>query len=190
MIITQIASTVVLLLCSIKIATLVNSIVPEPYMDEIFHIPQAQRYCNDGIFNAQWDDKITTLPGLYIVSLPFMKLASLLSKQDQLCSTYSLRSMNIVFICMLFTIITMILSSNKKTSFPVYKSFQLTTLPLLYFFTSLYYTDIGATLFLIISFYFAKKRKIYDKRTSKYFFTQTNRFFRVHQLQYYFDKRI
>lgn len=36
--------------------------VPEPYLDEIFHIPQAQQYC-DGHWSA-WDDKITTPPGL------------------------------------------------------------------------------------------------------------------------------
>lgn len=24
----------------------VTQLVPEPYMDEIFHIPQAQKYCN------------------------------------------------------------------------------------------------------------------------------------------------
>ena len=23
----------------------ITSVVPEPYMDEIFHIPQAQKYC-------------------------------------------------------------------------------------------------------------------------------------------------
>lgn len=43
-----------------------NSVNPNPYMDEIFHIPQAQRYCN-GTF-CTWDPKITTLPGLYLFS--------------------------------------------------------------------------------------------------------------------------
>ncbi|KAF3062345.1 Dol-P-Glc:Glc(2)Man(9)GlcNAc(2)-PP-Dol alpha-1,2-glucosyltransferase [Daldinia childiae] len=33
-----------------------------PYLDEVFHIPQAQVYC-DGKFGV-WDDKITTPPGL------------------------------------------------------------------------------------------------------------------------------
>lgn len=30
--------------------------------DEVFHIPQAQKYC-EGKF-LEWDDKITTPPGL------------------------------------------------------------------------------------------------------------------------------
>lgn len=57
--------------------------VPEPYLvsparhqpilysglanthqDEIFHVPQAQKYC-EGRF-TEWDDKITTPPGLYV----------------------------------------------------------------------------------------------------------------------------
>lgn len=46
---------------------LVNDIVPQPYLDEIFHIPQAQQYCN-GEF-AKYDPKLTTPPGLYIISL-------------------------------------------------------------------------------------------------------------------------
>lgn len=57
----------------------VSEAVPEPYLvpsaspegsardadrvqDEVFHIPQAQRYC-EGRFR-DWDDKITTPPGL------------------------------------------------------------------------------------------------------------------------------
>jgi alpha-1,2-glucosyltransferase len=41
---------------------IVNQVAPEPYMDEIFHVPQAQAYCN-AQFNY-WNDKITTPPGL------------------------------------------------------------------------------------------------------------------------------
>lgn len=33
--------------------------------DEVFHIPQAQKYCQ-GKFK-EWDDKITTPPGLYVL---------------------------------------------------------------------------------------------------------------------------
>lgn len=40
----------------------VTAIVPEPYLDEIFHIPQAQAYC-EGRWDV-WDPKLTTPPGL------------------------------------------------------------------------------------------------------------------------------
>ncbi|KAL3997620.1 DIE2/ALG10 family protein [Acanthocheilonema viteae] len=43
-------------------------IVPEPYMDEIFHIDQARRFC---ALNLTWNPKITTPPALYMLSLPF-----------------------------------------------------------------------------------------------------------------------
>ncbi|KAD2805568.1 hypothetical protein E3N88_38945 [Mikania micrantha] len=46
----------------IPMSILVNLIVPEPYMDEIFHVPQAQQYCV-GNFKS-WDPMITTPPGL------------------------------------------------------------------------------------------------------------------------------
>ena len=36
---------------------LVNRIQPEAYMDEIFHIPQAQRYCNGSYFEVNLGDK-------------------------------------------------------------------------------------------------------------------------------------
>lgn len=40
--------------------------VPEPYLDEFFHIPQAQKYCE--LRWDEWDDKITTPPGLYVTA--------------------------------------------------------------------------------------------------------------------------
>ncbi|VDN02637.1 unnamed protein product [Thelazia callipaeda] len=42
-------------------------IVPEPYMDEIFHVYQTRNFC---AFNFTWDPKITTPPALYILSVP------------------------------------------------------------------------------------------------------------------------
>ena len=38
--------------------------VPAPYMDEPFHLLQTQAYCQ-GRFD-EWDEKITTFPGLYL----------------------------------------------------------------------------------------------------------------------------
>jgi alpha-1,2-glucosyltransferase len=43
----------------------VNLVVREPYMDEPFHVPQAQAYCRAQYLT--WDPKITTPPGLYVV---------------------------------------------------------------------------------------------------------------------------
>ncbi|CAI9264810.1 unnamed protein product [Lactuca saligna] len=93
--------TVALIVSSwvIPISILVNTIVPEPYMDEIFHVPQVQQYCV-GNFKS-WDPMITTPPGLYFISLAY--IASLfpgilfiqpLSSFINSCSTSVLRSTN------------------------------------------------------------------------------------------------
>ena len=47
----------------------VNSVAPEAYIDEIFHVPQCQAYCH-GRF-TEWNDKITTPPGLYVPFTPY-----------------------------------------------------------------------------------------------------------------------
>ena len=48
---------------------LVNTVVPDPYLDEVFHIPQAQQYWAGNF--TEWDPKITTPPGLYLISTFF-----------------------------------------------------------------------------------------------------------------------
>ncbi|KAK7395308.1 hypothetical protein VNO78_15859 [Psophocarpus tetragonolobus] len=63
----KITLAVIVSLWVIPTTVMVNCIVPEPYMDEIFHIPQAQQYCK-GNFGS-WDPMITTPPGLYVFSL-------------------------------------------------------------------------------------------------------------------------
>ena len=74
----------------------------DAYMDEIFHVPQTQRFCR-GDFKT-WDPKITTFPGLYLAAaIPQWLLSSsaFVSKSVgntkpavaalDLCSTLSLR---------------------------------------------------------------------------------------------------
>lgn len=41
-----------------------NRLLRLPIQDEVFHIPQAQKYCLGRW--SEWDDKITTPPGLYV----------------------------------------------------------------------------------------------------------------------------
>ena len=100
------------LLC--VVGELVDKNVPAAYMDEIFHIPQAQRYCAGNF--TQWDNKITTLPGLYVFSFglldPLFKVSSALDLNSasllDLCSTKMLRSVNlgmsIINVLLLYTI--------------------------------------------------------------------------------------
>jgi len=46
----------------IIVAYLVNDFVPNPYMDEEFHVSQAKQYC-EGNYHG-WNPKLTTPPGL------------------------------------------------------------------------------------------------------------------------------
>ena len=96
------------------VGDLVSRRVAEPYMDEVFHIPQARRYCAGNF--TQWDSKITTLPGLYVFSFglldPLFKVSSALDLTSasllDLCSTKMLRSVNlgmsIINVLLLYTI--------------------------------------------------------------------------------------
>ena len=49
-----------------------NSNLKESYMDEIFHVPQAQAYCRQGWLAADYDPLLTTPPGLYWTSTLFI----------------------------------------------------------------------------------------------------------------------
>ena len=138
-------------LISTPVLVWISSIQPEPYMDEIFHIPQAHNYC---VYNfSHWDGKITTPPGLYLSSLliysPFYLF---LTSFIELCSVFNLRATNIIFSSLNTVVIFLLLRSIHTNSNYVISSLYALTLslfPPLYFFSFLYYTDQGSTLFVL-----------------------------------------
>ncbi|CAM6044206.1 unnamed protein product [Sphagnum compactum] len=141
----------------VPVSLLVNSIVPHPYMgkiqDEIFHIPQAQEYCQGNF--RKWDPMITTFPGLYFVSLAYTgvfllgaKILGLSSSLLDLCTPAFLRSINVVFslLCyLLFVRIMRYLEPDKSLKRVFAKATLLAFYPLHWFFAFLYYTDVGST---------------------------------------------
>ncbi|MFS8025527.1 putative dolichyl-P-Glc:Glc(2)Man(9)GlcNAc(2)-PP-dolichol alpha-1,2-glucosyltransferase [Helianthus anomalus] len=148
--------TVALIVSSwaVPMSILVNHIVPEPYMDEIFHVPQAQQYCL-GNFKS-WDPMITTPPGLYFLSLPatyFIKA----------CSIAVLRSTN-GFLAVICSILVHDIIKNLKPSLDDRKatlySVVLALYPLHWFFTFLYYTDV-ASLTVVLAMYLMCLKKNY-----------------------------
>ncbi|TDH65270.1 hypothetical protein CCR75_000261 [Bremia lactucae] len=134
---------------------IVNKTVPDPYMDEIFHIPQAQKYCK-GLY-AEWDPKITTFPGLYIVSTLFAK-AVLTFRIGNSCSVAVLRSINVFFawgnivLCVLLRRHVAPQDSNA-----LLHALRITMFPPLFFFTFLYYTDGGSTFFVLLMLFLAER---------------------------------
>ncbi|XP_025106484.1 putative Dol-P-Glc:Glc(2)Man(9)GlcNAc(2)-PP-Dol alpha-1,2-glucosyltransferase isoform X6 [Pomacea canaliculata] len=134
-----------------------NNAQKEPYMDELFHVPQAQQYCAGNF--TKWDPMITTLPGLYIASLlPLYPIGFIFSKEDiaSSCTPLLLRSTNILFSVgnlYLLYLTTYKLHYNKKNGGSVVlTALTLATFPVLYFFTWLYYTDAGSTFFSLLTY--------------------------------------
>ncbi|CAI9545097.1 unnamed protein product [Staurois parvus] len=127
----------------------------DPYMDEVFHIPQAQQYCQ-GHFN-QWDPMITTLPGLYLTSVGIVKPAAWLFgwSKNVVCSSGMLRFINLLFSLgnlYMFYLILNKLHTRVSVMKRILFTFTLYVFPTLYFFTFLYYTDAGSTFFVLFTY--------------------------------------
>ncbi|KAE9297150.1 hypothetical protein PF008_g23819 [Phytophthora fragariae] len=133
----------------------VNNTVPEPYMDEIFHIPQAQKFC-EGHYD-EWDPKITTFPGLYLASTLYAKAASTLGF-GAFCSVSVLRSVNVMFavgnvgLCVLLRRHVAPRDPNA-----LLHALRVAVFPPLFFFAFLFYTDGGATFFVLLMALLAEK---------------------------------
>ncbi|TGZ81520.1 hypothetical protein EX30DRAFT_319109, partial [Ascodesmis nigricans] len=127
---------------------LINRIVPDPYLDEVFHIPQAQRYCQHG-FSAPYDPKLTTPPGLYLLSHPL----SVLLGSEIGCSPALLRAVNVVggsiVLPFVYHRIRRKLYGNTVED-AVHTAVNCTVFPLVWFFTGLYYTDVWSAVFVML----------------------------------------
>ncbi|XP_074645221.1 dol-P-Glc:Glc(2)Man(9)GlcNAc(2)-PP-Dol alpha-1,2-glucosyltransferase-like [Tubulanus polymorphus] len=136
-----------------------------PYMDEIFHIRQASKYC-EGEF-SEWDPMITTLPGLYLVSTGIFQLVARLTdfKMGEICVTFWLRCINIGFSMGNFVLLLLLIwhIHGKSKEFDKCRGLltatALTLLPTLYFFTFLYYTDSGSTFFVLLTILLGRHHK-------------------------------
>ncbi|GKA73965.1 ty3-gypsy retrotransposon protein, partial [Tanacetum coccineum] len=152
----------------IPISILVNHIVPKPYMDEIFHVPQARQYCA-GNFTT-WDPMITTPPGLYFFSLAYISslFPGILFIQPasyfiNACSIPVLRSTN-GFLAVICSILVYDIIKSLKPSLDDKKATLYTVVlalyPLHWFFTFLYYTDV-ASLTAVLAMYLMCLKKNY-----------------------------
>lgn len=150
--------------------------VPEPYLDEVFHIPQAQKYC-EGKFR-EWDDKITTPPGLYLFSVFLPQLYGKLGIDWQFrCDATSLRAGNVVSLFALAYLAllcrqeieaqlygTRLRSPSRPFSiYALHTAFNIALFPLLFFFSGLYYTDVPSTAVVVGAFLNHLKRVARDR---------------------------
>ena len=101
-------------------------------MDEPFHVPQAQRYCDN---NFEWDPKITTPPALYYLSLILAPLIG--------CSIFSLRFTNVLLGFWKYYLLAKLVPSPG----------WLYVLPIPFFYHHLYYTDTLSEVLMLQSYY-------------------------------------
>ncbi|QIW96981.1 hypothetical protein AMS68_002499 [Peltaster fructicola] len=125
--------------------------VPQPYLDEVFHIPQAQQYCA-GHWRS-WDPKITTPPGLYLSAAILSPILG--------CSTTVLRIENAVCLIVLFYGLRGLalrsrrlgdveaVRQNASRSTASHIALNTVLFPPLFFFAALYYTDVASTLAVV-----------------------------------------
>ncbi|KAI8887649.1 glycosyltransferase family 59 protein [Backusella circina FSU 941] len=138
------------LLVLVTLAVFINSHVPEPYMDEIFHIPQAQQYCQGDYYT--WDPKLTTPPGLYWIS----NLFNYITRYD-VCTVNALRFTNILFAFGLYFVLDSLTRTLHKANSRIY-TLSLVWFPIGFFYNFVYYTDSGSTFFVLLSYLLSKKR--------------------------------
>jgi len=120
----------------IAIFNALHHLAPYPLIDEIFHVPAAERYCNGNY--AYWDPKITTPPGLYIYSNLIHRLVNVFVAVE--CDTLFLRFTNVLLLPIFAVTITS-LNTFLYGSAPTTRSLFMLSYPMLLFFSCFYYTD-------------------------------------------------
>jgi alpha-1,2-glucosyltransferase len=99
----------------------------------------------------QWNPKITTLPGLYLLTIFVPK-----------CSVYALRMIPLVCSIINFYLITEIKSNGVKTNDRgrvdvLLDSLSLALLPPMFFFSLIYYTDVPSITTILLTTHFSMK---------------------------------
>lgn len=127
------------------------------FQDEVFHVGQVQEYCRGNYWH--WDPKITTPPGLYILSVLFYKITGR-------CDLDALRFVNALSLFAIFFFLLHTappvsprsarqLPSQKSTLLlplatlcpqQIHSALNVCLFPPLFFFCALYYTDVASTL--------------------------------------------
>ncbi|KAL8979506.1 MAG: hypothetical protein Q9205_005172 [Flavoplaca limonia] len=173
--------------------TRIETVVPRPYLDEFFHVQQAELYLQGRYF--EWHPKITTPPGLYSVSLFYLSCLSLVGLIDKV-NVADLRRTNVLaaaflpWICrsVLRGVVTeydglQLLDRSLPVLWPLielnHAVLNICLFPPLFFFFGLYYTDVLSSLSVLITIRQHQKRRTKSMVVAgvvSLFFRQTNIF--------------
>ncbi|KAI0067958.1 glucosyltransferase [Artomyces pyxidatus] len=155
----SLGATAFVIFTVLSVATLkeLNAQVTEPYMDEPFHVPQAQAYCNGDW--AHWDPKITTPPGLYILSVILKR--SIIFK----CTLPTLRMTPLLTLVLLPFALTRLFCFHQRIRpppsvfTPTLDAVVATAFPIAWFFGMLYYTEVPGLLLVVAAVVAATQRR-------------------------------
>jgi alpha-1,2-glucosyltransferase len=131
---------------------LVNHIVPEPYLDEFFHVPQAQAYWLGKW--SQWDPKITTPPGLYVFSYIINSIRDFFSKEGVKPFINEWRLTNVLlFYMLLFALYSLAAVGRRQVQHDsvLQREFSIICFPLIFFFSGIYYTDLFSVFSVVLA---------------------------------------
>ncbi|KAF4706343.1 glucosyltransferase [Perkinsus olseni] len=130
----------------------INNYLPDAYMDEIFHVPQTQAYC-EGHFD-QWDNHITTLPGLYLWAAATLPLVA------APCTTSNLRRfVSIVPTALTAAVVTALVRRRMPASHETLRVLIVLLYPTTFFYNALYYTDTASTALVVSTLYLHMHRQ-------------------------------
>ncbi|XP_014208018.1 putative Dol-P-Glc:Glc(2)Man(9)GlcNAc(2)-PP-Dol alpha-1,2-glucosyltransferase [Copidosoma floridanum] len=143
--------------------TYLNITQKDYFIDEKFHVPQTIQYCNGNFF--EWDQKITTLPGLYL-------FAAAILGPFKFCTITHLRLLNVFFTYINVWLAYLILNKQRREkvtkqeeNLRVYSLFlrawNIAFFPPLFFWFFLYYTDVFSVTLILLMFlcYISRKDK-------------------------------
>lgn len=181
----QLIVLLLLLSASIWFSTL-DPFLPDPYLDEVFHVRQAQAYWAHRW--REWDPKITTPPGLYLLSYLLLIVPGVIvlafGGASVKIHVYFLRLTNQIAFTFLFPfrvqkLLALIWSRSDQNKQQKGRSenevqdrnidhavLNICLFPPLFFFTALYYTDPWAVL-TVLGTYVADLQSDYDNNHSE-----------------------
>lgn len=142
----------------------VKTHVPEPYLDEVFHVPQAQAYWAHKW--THWDPKITTPPGLYLWSYVLCAALLTLRGSPTELDPEALRTTNVAAtgaflpwrLQVLSDAIHNVRNNRQPGAWLSHTVLNICLFPPLFFFSALYYTDILALLVVVEAYNWDLKR--------------------------------
>lgn len=120
----------------------------EVYMDEIFHVPQAEAFCR--LRFDHYHPAITTFPGLYLLATAAYRLVGL--PLGIRLDVQFLRAINVLLAAALLETLMRVRQRLFPSEEPTLPSLVIATFPISFFFYFLFYTDTASTLFVTAAY--------------------------------------